>query len=67
MSFIDALHRSVNEYCGNALTAEVPGCDNGEMFHALGSTIYNDVQVAWTKAFGVESFKLATRHQQRLR
>jgi len=33
--------------------------DGGETFHQLGSTIYNDVQVAWTKAFNVENFKLS--------
>ncbi len=49
----------VKEYCGNALVADVPGCDGGETFHQLGSTIYNDVQVAWTKAFNVENFKLS--------
>jgi iron complex outermembrane receptor protein len=53
--FID----SVNEYCGNALTPEVPGCDAGETFHKLDSAFYNDVQVAWTEAFGVQNFKLA--------
>ncbi len=53
--YIDA----VKEYCGNALTAAVPGCDNMETFHELSSTIYNDVQVAWTKAFNVENFKLS--------
>jgi iron complex outermembrane recepter protein len=53
--FID----SVDEYCGNALTANVPGCNQGQTFHTLDSTVYNDAQVAWTKAFGVENFKLA--------
>ena len=33
-----------------------PGC---RIFHTLDSTIYNDVQVAWTQAFGEENFKLA--------
>jgi iron complex outermembrane receptor protein len=50
---------SVNEYCGNALTPEVPGCDQKETFHKLDSAFYNDVQVAWTEAFGVQNFKLA--------
>ncbi len=58
VSFTTRYIDSVNEYCGNALTAAVPGCDSGETFHELGSTIYNDVQVAWTKAFNVEGFKL---------
>lgn len=50
---------SVNEYCGNALTTNVPGCNSGQEFHSLGSAIYNDAQVAWTKAFGMDNFKLA--------
>jgi len=29
------------------------------VFHQLGNTIYNDVQVGWSRAFGVEDFKLA--------
>jgi len=49
----------VDEFCGNALTTGVPGCDQGETFHTLDSTIYNDLQVAWTEAFGQENFKLA--------
>ena len=53
--YIDA----VDEYCGNALVADVPGCDSGQTFHELDSAIYNDVQVAWTKAFNVENFKLS--------
>jgi len=53
--FID----SVKEYCGNALTPDVPGCDLKETFHKLDSAFYNDVQVAWTEAFGVQNFKLA--------
>ena len=28
-------------------------------FHKLDSAFYNDVQVAWTEAFGVKNFKLA--------
>jgi iron complex outermembrane receptor protein len=58
VSFTTRYIDAVKEYCGNALTAAVPGCDNGETFHELGSTIYNDVQVAWTSAFNVEGFKL---------
>jgi iron complex outermembrane receptor protein len=50
---------SVKEYCGNALTAAVPGCDQKQTFHDLSAVLYNDVQVAWTEAFGVQNFKLA--------
>lgn len=53
--YIDA----VDEYCGNAVITDVPGCDNGETFNTLDSTIYNDVQVAWNKAFNIEKFKLS--------
>jgi len=49
----------VQEYCGNAPVAEVPGCDAGQTFHSLDATVYNDAQVAWNRAFGVENFKLA--------
>jgi iron complex outermembrane receptor protein len=59
VSFITRYMDAVNEFCGNALTALVPGCDAGETFHELGATIYNDAQVAWSRAFNVENFKLA--------
>jgi len=50
---------SVDEYCGNAVITAVPGCDAGERFNTLDSTVYNDVQATWNKAFGIEKFKLA--------
>jgi iron complex outermembrane receptor protein len=50
---------SVNEICGNAVITDVPGCSAGERFNTLDSTIYNDVQVAWSNAFGMDKFKLA--------
>ena len=53
--YIDA----VDEYCGNALTSAVPGCDDGETFHELGTTVYNDLHVGWNKAFNVETLKLS--------
>ena len=59
VSFTTRFIDSVDEYCGNALTPEVPGCDQEETFHKLDSAFYNDVQVAWTEAFGVQNFKLA--------
>ena len=37
----------------------MPGCSQCEEFNTLDSTIYNDVQVAWNKAFGLEKFKLS--------
>jgi iron complex outermembrane receptor protein len=55
---------SVQEYCGNAVIREVPGCMDtpdpaDDVFNTLDSTIYNDVQVAWRKAFGIEKFALS--------
>ncbi len=58
VSFTTRYIDSVKEYCGNALVADVPGCDQGELLHTLDSTVYNDIQVAWTKAFNVENFKM---------
>ena len=60
-SFLTRYIDSVDEYCGNALTTQRAGlqwhaCGD---FHTLDSVIYNDVQVGWSKAFGVENFKLA--------
>ena len=59
LSFTTRFIDSVEEFCGNALVADVPGCDQGEQRHKLGATIYNDIQVAWTKAFNVDNFKLS--------
>jgi iron complex outermembrane receptor protein len=55
--FID----SVKEYCGNALTRAVPGCNGTprETFHSMDSVLYNDLSAGWGKAFGVEGLKLA--------
>jgi len=58
--FID----SVEEFCLNAVSqAPVPGCPNSPSLptdmHTLGSTVYNDLQVAWSKAFNVEGLKLS--------
>jgi iron complex outermembrane receptor protein len=58
-SFLTRFIDSVDEICGNALTTNVPGCSAGQEHHTLGSAIYNDAQVGWNKAFGVENFKLA--------
>jgi iron complex outermembrane receptor protein len=49
---------SVDEFCGNALTTGVPGCDNNEVFHELKATVYNDAAVSWVKAFGLDGLKL---------
>jgi iron complex outermembrane receptor protein len=59
VSFLTRFIDSVDEYCGNALTINVPGCSELQEFHTLGSAIYNDAQVGWNTAFGVENFKLA--------
>jgi iron complex outermembrane receptor protein len=42
---------SVNEYCGNAVSADVPGCADGETLHTLPSVTYNDINLAWNNAF----------------
>jgi iron complex outermembrane recepter protein len=59
VSFITRYIDAVDEYCGNALTAAVPGCDAGQTFHGLDATVYNDAQVAWSKAFNVDNFRLS--------
>jgi iron complex outermembrane receptor protein len=59
VSFSTRYMSSVDEFCGNALTPDVPGCDAGQEQHGLGATIYNDAQVAWSKAFGLDNFKLS--------
>lgn len=59
VSFTTRFIDSVKEYCGNALVSDVPGCDQGQEFHTLGTTVYNDIQVAWTKAFNVDNFKIS--------
>ncbi len=59
VSFLTRFIDSVDEFCGNALTTNVPGCSEDQEFHTLGSAIYNDAQVGWNKAFGVDNFKLA--------
>ncbi len=53
--YIDA----VAEDCGNAIIAEVPGCLNPEGINTLGSTTYNDVQLAWKDAFAMAGLKLS--------
>ena len=61
LSFLTRYISSVDEFCGNALTSNVPGCNGtpAETFHQLDSVIYNDLQVGWGTAFGLENFKLA--------
>jgi iron complex outermembrane receptor protein len=49
---------SVDEICGNALTTNVPGCNNNEVFHELKATTYNDVALSWNKAFSLDGLKL---------
>ena len=63
MRYIDA----VKEYCGNALTTAVPGCDNDEEFHELGSTFYNDLQVGVEQRIRRRGPEAAARREQHLR
>jgi iron complex outermembrane recepter protein len=50
---------SVDEYCANAVITNVPGCSAGQVFNTLDAAIYNDVQVAWKSAFGVDKLALS--------
>jgi len=60
VSFTTRFIDSVDEFCANAVSqAPAPGCETPDLIHTLDSTIYNDLQVAWSKAFNVEGLKLA--------
>jgi len=59
VNFLTRYMDSVDEFCGNSLTTNVPGCNADQELHTLDSVIYNDLQVGWNKAFGMENFKLA--------
>ena len=60
VSFLTRYIDSVDEFCGNALTTQRAGlqCTTRSSTRSI-PRIYNDVQVGWNKAFGVENFKLA--------
>jgi iron complex outermembrane receptor protein len=49
---------SVKEACGNAVIADVPGCNAGEEFNKLDATFYNDAQLQWSNAFAVKGMEL---------
>jgi iron complex outermembrane recepter protein len=53
--YIDA----VTEYCANAPVVGMPGCETAPLLHELSSTVYNDVNVAWGKPFGLEGLRLS--------
>jgi iron complex outermembrane recepter protein len=42
---------SVSEYCGSAISADVPGCDLKQTLHTLPSVTYNDINLTWNNAF----------------
>ena len=50
---------AVKESCGNAAKTPATGCPTGDGFHNLGSTTYNDVQLAWDNSFGLTGLKLS--------
>jgi len=50
---------SVSEYCGSAISADVPGCSDGQTLHALPSVTYNDVNVSWNDAFFLKNLTVA--------
>jgi len=49
---------AVSEACANATITPVPGCATGADFHNLHSTLYHDVQLAWTDAFRLTGLKV---------
>jgi iron complex outermembrane recepter protein len=59
VSWIVRYIHSVDEACANATITDVPGCSNGEQFHTLKSTVYNDVQVEWADAFTLKGLQVA--------
>ena len=50
---------AVKESCGNVATTPATGCASAAGTHTLGSTVYNDVQLAWNNAFGASGLKLS--------
>ena len=50
---------AVKESCGNVAATPATGCATAAGTHTLGSTVYNDVQLAWNRAFGAEGLKLS--------
>ena len=49
----------MDEFCGNALDRACPGCTTGGDSTRSTRPVYNDVQVAWNKAFTMDGLKLA--------
>ena len=49
---------AVSEACANATITPVPGCATGADFHNLHSTLYHDVQLAWTDPFRLTGLKV---------
>jgi iron complex outermembrane receptor protein len=50
---------SVSEYCGSAISADVPGCSDGQTLHALPSVTYNDINLAWNDAFFLKNLTVS--------
>ena len=50
---------SVKEACANAPISAVPGCSNGETWHAMKAVLYHDAQAEWTNALTVKGLRLA--------
>ena len=68
MSFTTRYIDSVDEYCGNAWSAaRCRVATTPRPVHTLDSTIYNDLQVAWSKAFSVGRTQAGAGRQQYVR
>ena len=50
---------AVKEACSNAARTPATGCPTSAGTHNLGSTTYNDVQLAWDNSFGLTGLKLS--------
>ncbi len=48
----------VEEFCSNALTDGVPGCETFADMNKLDSTVYNDAQLAWSDPFALTGLRL---------
>ena len=67
VSFDHALHRLGGRVLRQCADHQRAGLRPRQVFHTLDSTIYNDVQVAWNKAFGDEKLQAGAGRQQHLR
>ncbi|MDB6164501.1 MAG: TonB-dependent receptor [Xanthomonadaceae bacterium] len=50
---------AVDEFCSNSAATPSTGCATAAGTHTLGSTVYNDAQLAWNHSMGIDGLKLA--------